>query len=410
MPTESYQFFVGIDWGSQEHRVVVVDSERTVLHERRLPHDSAHVSAFVTWLVELASGQAARVAVALETPRGALVDALLARGIEVYVINPKQLDRFRDRYTMGGAKDDRRDALVAATALITDRAAFRRLDIEEAGIVQLRALTRVEHELETEMRRLSNRVREHLQQLAPGWLHLCPGADEPWLWTLLERAPTPTAARRLSRAAIARVLAAHRVRRLSADEVRAVLQQPAFPLAPGVMEAITMHLALLLPRLWLASTQARTCAGQIAKLLDEWAEQEEHRDVAVLRSLPGLGRKNSATMLAEASRLLATRDDHGLRAHGGSAPITKQSGKQRLVVRRTACNPRLRHAFHHWAPAAMLHDPLTRRHYDQLRARGCKHARALRGVVDRLLAILIAMLRTQTLYDPTRRRAVAIGA
>src|SRR5262249_22450426 len=204
-------------------------------------------------------------------PRGALVDALLARGIEVYVINPKQLDRFRDRYTMGGAKDDRRDALVAATALVTDRAAFRRLDIEEAGIVQLRALTRVEHELETEMRRLSNRVREHLQQLAPGWLHLWPGAREPWLWTLRQRAPTPTAARRPSRAAIARVLAAHGVRRLSADEVRAVLQQPAFPLAPGVMEAITMHLALLLPRLWLASTQARTCAGQIAKLLDEWA-------------------------------------------------------------------------------------------------------------------------------------------
>ena len=70
------------------------------------------------WLVvELAGGVAASVAVALEVPRGPLVDALLARGVHVYAVNPKQLDRFRDRYTVAGTKDERRDARVAATAL-----------------------------------------------------------------------------------------------------------------------------------------------------------------------------------------------------------------------------------------------------------------------------------------------------
>jgi hypothetical protein len=46
----------------------------------------------------LAGGVPAEVAVALETPRGAVVDGLLARGFHVYALNPKQLDRFRDRY------------------------------------------------------------------------------------------------------------------------------------------------------------------------------------------------------------------------------------------------------------------------------------------------------------------------
>ena len=42
-------------------------------------------------------------------------------------INPKQMDRFRDRFTASGAKDDRRDARVLADSLRTDRRSFRQL-------------------------------------------------------------------------------------------------------------------------------------------------------------------------------------------------------------------------------------------------------------------------------------------
>lgn len=47
---------------------------------------------------------------AIEVPHGPIVETLLERGFRVYVVNPKQLDRFRDRFTVAGAKDDRRDA------------------------------------------------------------------------------------------------------------------------------------------------------------------------------------------------------------------------------------------------------------------------------------------------------------
>jgi hypothetical protein len=46
---------------------------------------------------------------AIEVPRGPLVEAFLERNFPVFSINPKQLDRFRDRYSSAGAKDDRRD-------------------------------------------------------------------------------------------------------------------------------------------------------------------------------------------------------------------------------------------------------------------------------------------------------------
>jgi transposase len=287
---------------------------------------------------------------------------------------------------VAGAKDDRRDARVLATALVTDRAAFRRLDPEDGHVVQLREVTRLEEDLDAELRRLSNRLREQLYRVAPGLLTLCPGANEPWLWALLARAPTPAAGARLTRAAVAHILAEHRIRRVTAAEVLAVLRAPALAGAPGVLEAAQDHLAVLLPRLWVAHEQQRRCAARSARLLDDLAQRQEHRDVAILESFPGVGRKVSATMLAEASRLLAARDYHALRAHAGSAPVTKASGKRRLVSMRYACNPRLRNALHYWAQTHVQHDPVGAALYTRLRARGCSHGRALRGVANRLLA------------------------
>src|SRR5215510_12362508 len=80
------------------------------------------------WLLSMASA-ARTVAVAIEVPHGPVVDALIDRGFVVFAINPKQLDRLRDRFSVAGAKDDRRDAYVQADSLRTDRRLFRRLQV-----------------------------------------------------------------------------------------------------------------------------------------------------------------------------------------------------------------------------------------------------------------------------------------
>jgi len=99
-----------------------------------------------------------------------------------------------------------------------------------------------------------------------------------------------------------------------------------------------------------------------------------------------------------------------LRALAGVAPVTKRSGKSLLVVRRRASNPRLVDAAHFWGLAVLRADPISRRHYQQLRSRGHSHPRACRGLVDRLLNVAVAMLRDRTLYDPSRRQAFADSA
>ena len=128
--------------------------------------------------------------------------------------------------------------------------------------------------------------------------------------------------------------------------------------------------------------------------------------MTILRSLPGVGRVVAATMLAEASRPLAARDYQSLRTHAGAAPVTRQSGKVRHVVMRRSCNPRLRAAVFHWARNSIRLDEACRAHYARLRQHH-GHARARRGVADRLIGVLIAMLTSRSLYDPQRRRALA---
>lgn len=403
--TSEYLYRVGIDWASQQHQVCLVDRQghRT---EETVPHTSAGLAALAEKLSALSPGAPERVAVAIEVPRGPVVETLLERGVHVFALNPKQLDRFRDRHTVAGAKDDRRDAWILADALRTDQPSFRRVHADAPLIVELRELSRLDDDLREEHSRLSNRLREQLQRFWPDLLALCPAADEPWFWALLDqvlaRRPRPLALK-----AVRAVLKVHRIRRLTPETVHAAVQVPPLRVAPGTIDAAWAHIAVLLPRLRLVQDQRhRTVGARIDAVLAALAQEDgagEHRDVTILRSLPGVGRLVAATVLAEASRPLADRDYQTLRTHAGAAPVTRQSGKKAVVTMRWACNGRLRNAVYHWARVSVQVDARCRAHYDRLRQRGHEHDRALRGVIDRSLAVLMAMLTNRTLYDPAQR-------
>jgi transposase len=404
-----YSWFLGIDGGYEAHQICLMDATGRIVMERQVAHDAAAVQTAITALLERTGASSAQIAVAIETPRGALVATLLERDFTVCALNPKQLDRFRDRYTVAGAKDDRRDAVVLADSLRTDPRAFRRVQLDDAVVMQLRELAHAEDDLKRDLGRLTNRLRDQIYRIAPAVLPLCPAADEPWFWTLLEHAATPAAQRALTRTDVLTLLKRHRIRRLTAADVLAATQAPAFSLAPGVVEATREAVQLLIPQIRVVAAQLKRCEVRQEELLAvlrerpaSEAEPGEHRDVEILESLPGVGRMITVTMLVDATQPLATRDYDRVRAHVGVAPITKASGKRRVVSMRYACHPRLREAAYHWGRVSLQHDAASAAYYRRLRARGHTHGRALRSVVDRLLRILVVMLRHRTLYDPIR--------
>lgn len=408
-----FRYFVGIDWATEEHQVCVIDPRRKVLDERVVKHSGTAITELADILAKL--GDPALTAVSIETPRGAVVEMLMERGFTLFHINPKQLDRFRDRHTVAGAKDDRRDAFVLADSLRTDTHLFRRVRIDEDDIAVLRELVRADDDLAKDHNGLTNRLREQLLRFFPQVMELVPSVDEPWVWELLELVPTPAVAAKVTAKRVAAVLTAHRIRRFDATKVLDVLRQPPLRVTTGATAAASAHIALLIPRLKLVAAQRKSVAHSMKELLARLAEKEapegqksEHRDVTVLLSLPGVGGKVAATMLVEASQALADRDYPALRALAGVAPVTKQTGKNKRgrAEMRRAANNRLRNAMYHWSRVAAQTDVGSKAQYAALRAKGHSHGRALRSVADRNLRVLVAMLREGTLYDSTRPRKV----
>ena len=239
------------------------------------------------------------------------------------------------------------------------------------------------------------------------------GSDlaEEWVLHLWEAAPTPAKAARLRQATVEKLLKRHRIRRIGAAEVLAILKQQALVVAPGVTEAAVAHIRVLIESIRLFTRQLKEAHRQLDKLCSLLAEplpgengqtgpEPEQTLVAILQSLPGAGRIVLAILLAEAFETLQQADYAILRMLCGVAPVTRRSGKSRAVTRRLACNPRLRNAIHYLADAARRCDEKCKAKYLALKARGCSHARALRTIGDRLLYVACSMLKNRTLFDP----------
>jgi transposase len=356
------------------------------------------------------AGNPGTVAVAIEVPHGPVVDALLDRGFAVHAINPKQLDRLRDRFSVAGAKDDRRDARVAASGLRTDPHLFRPALAGDPVIIELREWSRLADELQQERVRLGHRMRQQLWRYYPQLLELAEGdVAAEWVLALWSMAPTPAQAARLREATLAKLLRRRRIRRLDAATALGVLRQPAITVAAGVTEAAVLHLRSLVARLRLANREFQQAERRLEELcatLTESAPAVEDSgpsglsDAAIPRSLPGVGPVTLAALLTEAAGPLARRDHAALRTLSGVAPVTKRSGKSCVVVMRYAAQNRLRQAMFHWARVAVQRDPKSRARYEALRARGHSCGRALRGVADRLLGVACVLLQRHTRFDP----------
>jgi transposase len=406
--TSAETITVGIDWATRAHEVSALDGTGRLLGRREFLNTPEGLEALVAWMLDHAGGDLAVLNVALERPDGLVVEALLDHNIAVFTLNPKQLDRFRDRFSPSGAKDDRRDARVLADALRTDARAFRRVLAAPPEIVALRGLVREDDTLRIEETALSNRLRDLLSRYHPRLLELAADRVDPLLWELWELAPTPAAAAAVDRGAVAAALRRHHIRRFDTETVMATLTAPAPRVADATVAMAEQTVRRLLPRLRLTHAQRQECGHRIDRLLNDaetgsTGEEGQHSDAAILRSLPGVGRTVLARVLTEGAEAIRHRDLTRLRALGGSAPVTQRSGKGRHVEMRRACSARLRFAYYHWARGAMQNDERSRAHSKALRAAGKSHGRALRGVVDRLLTVAVAMLRSRTLYDARLR-------
>ena len=397
--------FVGDDWAEDHHDVEVQDESGRKLARARLPEGLAGMerlhaligSHLSDELVEADPREAARsVVVGIETDRGPWVQALVAAGYRVYPINPMSVARYRERHSTSGAKSDRGDAHVLADLVRLDRDRHRPLAGDSDLAEAIKIVARAHQSLIWDRQRHMLRLRSALREFFPAALHAFDDLTAAEAVELLGRAPSPTAAARLSRSKIAAAFTRARRRDVDARaaEVQELLRAPALR-QPAVVE--DAYAAIVSAQVRLIAELSTQIDALAAQLNDHFGK---HPDAEIYLSQPGLGMVLSARVLAEFGDDPARYADPKARKnYAGTSPITKASGSKHVVLARYARNTRLGDALHQQAFSALRASPGARAYYDELRARGKNHHAALRQLSNRLVGVLHGCLKTRTCYD-----------
>lgn len=393
------EIFCGIDWAEAHHDIALVDETGKQLAKQRISDDMAGFSELVALLAEHTDGsseQIAAVDVAIETDRGLLVAALLGSGHRVYAVNPKAVDRYRDRHAVSGAKSDPGDALVLAQLLRTDRDVHRPLSANTATAEVVKVLSRAHADAIQARVQDANRLRSLLREFYPAALQAFPDLTTRTALVVLEAAPTPAAAARLSRANLTDLLhaAGRGTRPADAARLAEIFAAEQLRQAAPVEEAMGHAASAIVTTLAAANAAIRALEQQLE------ASFEHHPDAEILDSFPGLGLVLGARVLSEfgddRSRFA---DAASRRNYAGTSPITRASGKGRVVLARHVRNTRLADACYWWAFASLQRSEGARAYYDTRRAAGDKHNAALRRLANKLLGQLHHCLDQHVPYD-----------
>lgn len=388
--------FVGHDWAEAHHDVFVQDEQGRKLGGGRLPEGIEGVARFHALVAEHVDDPGG-VVVATETDRGLFVGSLIAAGYTVLAVNPLSVSRSRERHSTSGAKSDPGDAKVLAELARTDSHNHRPVAGDSELVESIKVLTRGHQSLIWTRQRQLNQLRSTLREFYPAAIEAFPELGSGDALAVLAVAPTPSLGRQLSISKIASALRrGGRQRRIDerAAEIQAALRAEQIAAPDRVSDAMGSVVRAVVS---VSGELTAQIAGLEAELSDRF---DEHPAAKVIRSLPGLGMILGARVLAEfgddPNRYV---DAKSRKNYAGTSPITRASGKSHVVLARYARNKRLADACYLWAFTAMNSSPGARAFYDQRRAGGDTHNRALRALANRLVGILHGCIRHNTHYD-----------
>ena len=392
------RLFVGDDWAEDHHDVELMDEAGRVLARKRLPEGVAGMARLHALIGQQLGEDAdeAEVVIGTETDRGPWVAALAAAGYTVYGVNPLQASRYRERHGVSGAKSDTGDAHMLTDMVRTDSHQLRAVagDSPDAGAVKV--VARTHKTLIWERTRQVQRLRHQFREYFPAALDAFEDLDAPDALELLGKAPDPARAARLTRAQVSAALKRARRRDITgkATAILAALRSEQLAQPPAVAAAYAVTVRSLIAVITTLNEQVKVLEEQVR------AHFGRHPDAEIYRSQPGIGPVLGARVLGEFG------DDPGRYASGkarknyaATSPITRASGKKKVVAARFIRNDRLTDALMAQALSAISVSPGARALYDAERDRGTEHNPALRKLANRLVGILHGCLKTRTTYD-----------
>ncbi len=392
--------YIGVDWADREHAVWVDADAGVKIMSRSVPQTVEGLADFGRWLDErrAAGGE---LWAPIEKPEGRIVDFLLDHGVVVYAVNPKAVDRARDRFRVSGAKSDPFDARVLASMLRTDHGHLSPLRPSSEAAQELKGLTRDYTRQVRQQTRLLNQLTATLKGYYPRALEVVDDLKSQWGRAFLRDFPTPAAAAALTERRWQRWAREHRLGAERASALWGRLQQSQLAIPAHVVRVHTRRVETVLEPL---TVTISALEGYRAAIADFFARMPA---ATWATSLPG---GQSGTTVP---RLYAELGDavgrwqsfQHLQGHAGVVPVTDRSGQHVAVFFRLACNTHWRDAAHQFALHSLTASEWARAYYDRCRRRGHRHHHALRALAAKWLKIIFVLWSRQISYDETHHWA-----
>jgi len=391
---QTQRVIVWIDWGDEKHAVFLIEEATG----KRIRQEVEHTpEAIADWVGSLRRQfPNSQVVVCLEQTRGALIYALMKYDFLLVPVNPKQLARFREVLCASGAKDDPDDAEFLAE-LFAKHAAYLRIwkpDAEETRLLAL--LSEDRRHCVDQRTALTNQLKSQLKQYFPQALRLVDPLHSALACALLEHWPSLAEIQAASDDEILQLFREHRAGSQQQRQDKLALIRDALPLTS---DRAVLHSRRLLVRTLIQLIHELNAAIQ------EYDQQiaaafQGHADYEIFHSFPGAGATIGPRLLcafgSDRNRYAAAPE---VQSFSGIGPVTRRSGKSRVVRRRWACNKYLRQTFHEYACHSIKFSAWARAYYDMMKERTGGHQAALRSLAFKWIRILYRCWHDRQLYD-----------
>jgi transposase len=395
--TSASQILVGVDWADAEHAVHVLfpDGRVSATQVEQTPE------ALDAWIAQLGEPfPDGTIAIALEQKHGALVAGLLKfPHVRLYPINPAQLANYRKAVVNSGAKSDPSDAQLLAQFLQHYQDQLRPLKPDDAQTRELALLAQDRRTAVDQRTALTLELKSTLKQYFPLVLLLVQSKlYAQFICRLLLKWPTLGELQKAKRHTVRNFFYANNLR---GDHIEQKLDQIDQAVAltedPALLSAGARRAKKLAQLLLVLNQTIGEYDEQMAKLL------EAHADYEIFKSLPGAALQMQARLLTAFGTDRDRFDSaEQIQALSGIAPVTRQSGKSRIVSHRWACPKFLKQTFHEYAGLSIKQSKWANAYYTLQRKNGKTAQMAKRALAYKWMRIIFRCWKNRVPYDEAK--------
>jgi transposase len=403
--SENYAAYIGIDWADQEHVFSLQVAGQKKKESGTLAQKPEVIGFWVAQLRERFGNRP--VAVAVEQSRGALIHALLSYDfIVVYPLHPTTVAKFREAFKCSGAKSDPLDTDQILEILTKHQEQLKPLNPDTQ---ETRLLARLVEDRRKTVDLRTGHIQAALaclKEYFPQAIELCSNNLSSRLARdLIKKWPSFEAFQQAKPSTIKRFFYGHNVRspELIERAVQISTQGHALTTDPALVQSGSCMVLVHLDVVQSLNPKIQDYERRIEKLF------HNHPEAPLFNQLPGAGPAMAPRLLSffgtDRARYAAATN---AQSFSGIAPVTKSSGKSRIVYMRQACPKFERQTFHEFARLSVPTSQWASNYVEYYRAKGKSYHTIIRALAYKWIRILFRCWQNHTPYNEEQYMATLL--